>query len=81
PHHHQEVPPMTLTAAEIERRMAAATTAEERGQHREAAGLYDQLGREIQDQFGRSDSRALDAFEGMACAVETADGESWFAQP
>ncbi|WP_165484863.1 hypothetical protein, partial [Streptomyces kasugaensis] len=58
-----------LTAAEVGRRMAEAATAEAQGQYRAAAHLYGQLGKEIQARFGRFDSRALDAFEGVARAV------------
>jgi hypothetical protein len=73
----------TLTAAEAERRMADAAHAEAQGRYREAAHLYDRLGKEIQAQFGRFDSRVLDAFEGVARAVRrgTKDGGSWFARP
>ncbi|MFJ5680279.1 hypothetical protein [Streptomyces sp. NPDC093097] len=58
-----------LTEAEIERRMADAARAEEQGSYRKAAHLYDQLGKDIQGRHGRFDSRALDAFEGMARAI------------
>lgn len=53
----------------IDRRMADAAEAEEQGQYREAARLYSQLGTDIQATQGRFDSRALDAFEGMARAI------------
>ncbi|MFJ2374969.1 hypothetical protein ACIOZL_19500 [Streptomyces sp. NPDC087769] len=53
----------------IIRRMADAARLEEQGRYREAAHLYSQLGKEIQAQHGRFDSRALDAFEGMARAI------------
>ncbi|MDI3390491.1 hypothetical protein QIS99_30495 [Streptomyces sp. B-S-A8] len=58
-----------LTAAEVERRMADAVQAEEQGRYREATNLYDQLGKDIQARHGRFDSRALDAFEGVARAI------------
>ena len=54
---------------DIETRMAAATRTEEQGQYRKAAHLYSQLGKDIQAQHGRFDSRALDAFEGVARAI------------
>lgn len=53
----------------IDRRMAEAAQAEEQGQYREAARLYSQLGTDIQATHGLFDSRALDAFEGMARAI------------
>ncbi|MBZ3908283.1 MULTISPECIES: hypothetical protein [Streptomyces] len=58
-----------LTNAEIERRMADAAQAEEEGRFRDASGLYDQLGKDIQAHHGRFDARALDAFEGVARAI------------
>lgn len=54
---------------EITRRMAEAGQAEAEGDWREAARLYDQLGKDIQAQHGRFDPRALDAFEGVARVV------------
>ncbi|MEV5140359.1 hypothetical protein AB0K71_05880 [Streptomyces syringium] len=58
-----------LTDPEVERRMADAARAEEQGRYREATHLYDQLGKDIQARRGRFDSRALDAFEGVARAI------------
>ncbi|MFF1737221.1 hypothetical protein [Streptomyces sp. NPDC058247] len=58
-----------LTEAEVQRRMAEAAQAEEQGRYRKATHLYDQLGKDIQARHGRFDSRALDAFEGMARAI------------
>lgn len=55
--------------SDVERRTAAAAQAEERGQYREAARLYNQLGKDIQTEFGRFDARALDAFEGVARSI------------
>lgn len=54
---------------EITTRMAEAERAEEDGDWREAARLYDQLGKGIQARHGRFDPRALDAFEGMARSI------------
>ncbi|MFE2930626.1 hypothetical protein [Streptomyces sp. NPDC059278] len=54
---------------DIKTRMAAAAQAEEQGQYREAAHLYSRLGKDIQAQCGRFDSRALDAFEGVSRAI------------
>lgn len=54
---------------EITTRMAEAGRAEDDGDYREAARLYDQLGKDIQARHGRFDSRALDAFEGMARSI------------
>jgi len=54
---------------EITRRMAEAARVEEEGDYREAARLYDQLGKDIQARHGRFDPRALDAFEGMARSI------------
>ena len=54
---------------EITRRMAEAGQAEEDGDWREAARLYDQLGKDIQARHGRFDPRALDAFEGVARSI------------
>ena len=54
---------------EITRRMAEARQAEDNGDYREAARLYDQLGKDIQAQHGRFDPRALDAFEGVARSI------------
>lgn len=67
--HHSPAQPAEQTRAEIDRRMAAAARTEERGQYREAARLYGQLGKEIQSHHGRFDSRALDAYEGVARAI------------
>ncbi|WP_435059513.1 hypothetical protein [Streptomyces sp. bgisy060] len=58
-----------LTEAEVERRMAEAAKAEGQGRHREAAALYDRLGKDIQARYGRFAPRALDAFEGVARAI------------
>lgn len=58
-----------LTQAEIDRRMTEAAQAEAQREYRTAAHLYDQLGRDIQLACGRFDSRALDAFEGVARAI------------
>jgi len=70
--------PQNLTAAEVERRMTNAEQAEEQGSYREAAHLYDQLGRDIQAHHGQFDTRALDAFEGVARAIRKGaeDGSS-----
>jgi hypothetical protein len=54
---------------EITRRMAEAEQAEEEGDYREAARLYQQLGKGIQARHGRFDPRALDAFEGVARSI------------
>ncbi|MCX4993834.1 hypothetical protein [Streptomyces longwoodensis] len=54
---------------ETTRRMAAAAQAEENGDYRTAARLYDQLGQDIQAEHGPYDARALDAYEGMARAI------------
>jgi hypothetical protein len=54
---------------EITRRMTEAGQAEEDGDWREAARLYDQLGKDIQARHGRFDPRALDAFEGVARSI------------
>ncbi|MFP3119539.1 hypothetical protein [Streptomyces sp. Iso 434] len=58
-----------LTPDEIKRRTDAAVEAEQAGDYRQAAQLYDQLGKDIQAQSGRFDSRALDAFEAMSRAI------------
>ncbi|MFD6128666.1 hypothetical protein ACFWC2_14300 [Streptomyces diastaticus] len=58
-----------LTPAEIKRRTDAAVEAEQAGDHRQAAQLYDQLGKDIQARSGSFDSRALDAFEAMSRAI------------
>ncbi|MFJ8345061.1 hypothetical protein ACIQ9J_01530 [Streptomyces sp. NPDC094153] len=55
--------------SEIESRMADALQAEEEGEYRRAARLYDQLGKDIQARHGRFDPRALDAFEGVARSI------------
>ncbi|MFJ8538151.1 hypothetical protein [Streptomyces sp. NPDC093591] len=54
---------------EITRRMAEAEQAEQEGDYRKAARLYDQLGKDIQARHGRFDPRALDAFEGVARSI------------
>lgn len=54
---------------EITTRMAEAEQAEQNGDYREAARLYDQLGKDIQARHGRFDPRALDAFEGMSRSI------------
>jgi hypothetical protein len=54
---------------EITQRMAEAERAEEDGEYREAARLYNQLGKDIQARHGRFDPRALDAFEGVARSI------------
>jgi hypothetical protein len=54
---------------EITRRMAEAERAEQDGNYREAARLYDQLGKDIQARHGRFDPRALTAFEGVARSI------------
>lgn len=61
---HQE-----LAAVEVERRMAEAAQAEGQGSFRVASRLYDRLGKDIQARHGRYDSRALDAFEGVARTI------------
>ncbi|MBK3556280.1 hypothetical protein JHN55_06970 [Streptomyces sp. MBT56] len=60
---------------DIDDRMAEAEQAETEGRHLDAAHLYRQLGTDIQTQHGQFDSRALDAFEGMARVISQA-GES-----
>lgn len=55
--------------SDVDRRMADAAQAEEQGRYREAARLYDRVGKDIQTQYGRFDPRALDAFEGVARAI------------
>lgn len=47
----------------------AAAEAEARGEYREAARLYQQLGKALQAKHGRYDPRAIDAFEKVAIAV------------
>ncbi|MET9779111.1 hypothetical protein ABZ023_33515, partial [Streptomyces sp. NPDC006367] len=59
----------TLTDAQVEQRMAEAVEAEEAGRIREAIGFFDQLGKDIQAEFGQFDSRAIDAFEGVARTI------------
>jgi hypothetical protein len=54
---------------EITQRMGEAERAEEDGDYREAARLYDQLGKDIQARHGRFDPRALEAFEGVARSI------------
>ncbi|OEJ20948.1 3'-5' exonuclease [Streptomyces subrutilus] len=58
-----------LTAAEIQRRMDHAAHTYDQGDGRTAARLYDQLGKDVQAQYGRFDSRAIDAFEEMARVI------------
>lgn len=53
----------------VDRRMADAARAEEQGKYRKAVHLYNQLGKDIQAEYGRFDPRALDAFEGVARAI------------
>ncbi|MFD9781899.1 hypothetical protein ACFWZS_34135 [[Kitasatospora] papulosa] len=55
--------------ADIDDRMAEAAQAEEHGRYRAASLLYAQLGKDIQAEHGRFDSRALDAFEGVARSI------------
>lgn len=57
-----------LTQEEIDCRMDEAAQAEQQGDYRTAARLYDALGKDIQNRLGRFDSRALDAYEAM-CRV------------
>ncbi|MCM8548909.1 hypothetical protein [Streptomyces sp. STCH 565 A] len=54
---------------EITSRTAEAELAETKGDYREAARLYNQLGLDIQARHGRFDPRALDAFEGVARSI------------
>ncbi|MET7435778.1 MULTISPECIES: hypothetical protein [Streptomyces] len=54
---------------DIESRMADAHRCEEEGDYRQAARLHNQLGLDIQRLHGRFDSRALDAFEGVARSI------------
>jgi hypothetical protein len=49
--------------------MAEAEQVEQEGDYREAARLYDQLGKDIQARHGRFDPRAIDAFEGMSRSI------------
>lgn len=68
---------MTITNEEITQRMAAAAHTADQGRYREAAHLYQQLGKEIQAAHGRFSPRALDAYEAMARAISAsaaADG-------
>ncbi|MFD9692678.1 hypothetical protein ACFWXO_43760 [Kitasatospora sp. NPDC059088] len=58
-----------LTDEGVARRMDEAAETATRGQRREAARLYSQLGTDIQAQFGRFDRRAVDAFEAMARVI------------
>ncbi|MEU0761603.1 hypothetical protein ABZ351_18250 [Streptomyces microflavus] len=64
---------------DIDRRMAAAASAEEQGRYREATSLYEQLGTDIQAEIGPFDARALDAYEGMARAISKGaqSGSPW----
>ncbi|WP_328721752.1 hypothetical protein OHT52_21175 [Streptomyces sp. NBC_00247] len=55
--------------SDIDRRMAEAQQAETDGRYREAAHLYNRLGKDIQARHGRYDPQALDAFEGVARAI------------
>jgi hypothetical protein len=59
---------MMLTEAEIERRMTEAADAEEQGEYRKAAGLYDRLAKAIQAQNAHH-PRVLDAYEGLARSI------------
>lgn len=54
--------------------MAEGAEAEAEGRCRTAAGLYDQLGKDIQEGLGRLDSRALDAFEAVARVIGKSSG-------
>ncbi|MFJ4837158.1 hypothetical protein [Streptomyces sp. NPDC088746] len=58
-----------MDTTEITRRMEEAVLAEERGQYDQTIRLYDRLGKDIQARCGRFDSRAIDAFEGMARSI------------
>ncbi|MFJ8883624.1 hypothetical protein ACIRJR_09440 [Streptomyces sp. NPDC102402] len=58
-----------MDANEIDRRMAEAAQAEEHGQYDQATHLYDRLGKDVRAQCGRFDTRAIDAFEGMARSI------------
>ncbi|MEW1760364.1 hypothetical protein AB0393_28120 [Streptomyces cyaneofuscatus] len=58
-----------LTPAEVDRRMAAAAQAAQQGEFREAARLYNELGKDIQARHGQFDARALDAFEAVARTI------------
>ncbi|MFC8539070.1 hypothetical protein [Streptomyces sp. NPDC057249] len=60
---------MPESSAGAEDQMAAAVRAEEQGHFRKAANLFYKAGAQFQTQYGRFDSRALDAFEGAARAV------------
>ncbi|MFD7868105.1 hypothetical protein [Streptomyces sp. NPDC059783] len=53
----------------VQDQMAAALQAEEQGHFRKAANLFYAAGQRFQEQYGRFDPRALDAFEGAARAV------------
>lgn len=65
-----------LPQDEIDRRMNEAAQTAEAGDHRAAARLYDELGRDIQRVHGRFDARALDAFEGLGRVIrEGAKGD------
>lgn len=54
---------------ELESRMDDALQAEEEGDYRQAARLYNQLGLDIQARHGKFDPRALDAFQGVARSI------------
>ncbi|WP_225825618.1 hypothetical protein [Streptomyces naphthomycinicus] len=56
---------------EIESRMAEAGQAEEEGNYRQAARLYNRLGLDIQAEHGQLDPRALSAFEGVARSIRS----------
>ncbi|WP_371793876.1 hypothetical protein OIE91_11465 [Streptomyces albidoflavus] len=58
-----------ITPEEIKRGTDAAVEAEQAGDYREAARLYDQLGKDIQARSDQFDPRALDAFEAMSRAI------------
>lgn len=49
--------------------LSEAAAAEARGEYREAARLYQQLGKDMQARYGRFDPRALNAYEAAARAV------------
>ncbi|MGW1129869.1 hypothetical protein [Streptomyces sp. NPDC002526] len=55
--------------AGAEDQLTAAVRAEEQGHFRKAANLFFEAGKQLQEERGRFDPRALDAFEGAARAV------------
>ncbi|GGY81251.1 hypothetical protein CP967_08575 [Streptomyces nitrosporeus] len=61
----------------IDYRMDEAQQAETDGRLRDAAHLYQQLGKDIQAQYGRFDPRALTAFEGVARVIGKAREDNW----